>query len=151
MYQRLAILAPVALILVAATARAEKVPLSPEELRATATHIVVGEVTAISTRSETTSEWQYTHYVAEIRVTESEKGDGLKKGELVYARYWQRQWVGKDKQPPSTIGHRGLPGNGETIRVYLAKNAYDGFGNTNDGGFNVIGGNGFEKVKPAGK
>ena len=151
MLPRVPIVALVAALAATAPARAEKVPLSPAELRATATHVVVGQVTAVFTRSETTADWKYTHYIAEVRVAESEKGDGLKKGELVYARYWQRQWVGRDKQPPSTIGHRGLPNSGETIRVYLAKNAYDGFGNTNDGGFNVIGANGFENMKPAGK
>jgi hypothetical protein len=146
------LIAPLAIALATAVpARAEKVPLSPEELRSTATHVVVGQVTAIYTRNETTAEWKYTHYVAEVRVTETEKGDGLKKGDLVYARYWHRQWVSKEKQRPDTNGHRGLPDQGETIRVYMAKNAYDGFGNTNDGGFNVIGANGFEKVKATGK
>ncbi|HKB05713.1 MAG TPA: hypothetical protein VKD90_26070 [Gemmataceae bacterium] len=140
-----------AALVLAGTAHAEKVPLSPEELRKTATHVVVGQVAAVYARTETAGDWKYTHYVAEVRVAETEKGDGLKKGDLVYARYWQRQWVGRDKQPPSTIGHRGLPSNGETIRIYLARNAYDGFGNTNDGGFNVIGANGFEPHKPAGK
>jgi hypothetical protein len=135
----------------AATTRAEKVPLSPEELRKTATHVVVGQVTAVYTRTENSGNYRYTHYIAEVRVTEIEKGDGLKKGEPVYVRYWQRQWIGRDKQPPDTIGHRGLPGQGENIRVYVARNAYDGFGNTNDGGFNVIGANGFEEVKPARK
>ena len=34
--------------------------------------------------------------------------------------------------------------------MYLARNAYDGFGADNkDGGLNVIGANGFEKLKPA--
>jgi len=131
--------------------RAEKVPLSPEELRSTATHVVVGKVTAVYARTETSGDWKYTHYVAEVQIAETEKGEGLKKGDLVYARYWQRQWVSKAEQPPSTIGHRGLPGQGQMIRVYLAKNAYDGFGNTNDGGFNVIGANGFEEVKAARK
>jgi hypothetical protein len=131
--------------------RAEKVPLSPEELRKTATHVVVGQVTAVYTRGETTAEWKYTHYIAEVRITETEKGEGLKKGEPVYVRYWHRQWIGRDKQRPDTNGHRGLPNQGETIRVYMARNAYDGFGNTNDGGFNVIGANGFEPVKTAGK
>ena len=41
--------------------------------------------------------------------------------------------------------------DGATIRAYLARNACDGFGETKDGGFNVIGANGFEKVKAAGK
>jgi hypothetical protein len=137
-------------VALAGIARAEKVPLSPEELRKTATHIVVGKVTAIYTRAETNGPWQYTHYVAEIRVGETEKGDGLKKGDMVYARYWHRRWVGKDRQPPSTAGHYGVPTQGDTIRVYLARNAYDGFTFDNkDGGFNVIGANGFEPLKPA--
>ena len=130
-------------------ARAEKVPLSPEELRKTATHIVAGRVTAVYERPETAGDWQYTHYVAEVRVDECEKGDGVKKGDLVYVRYWRRGWVGKGKVPPSTAGHSGLPAGGDAVRVYLAKNAYDGFTFDNkDGGFNVIGGNGFEKLEP---
>lgn len=146
------LIAPFVIALATAVpARAEKVPLSPEELRKTATHVVVGQVTAVYTRGETSGNYRYTHYIAEVRVTEAEKGDGLKKGEPVYVRYWQRQWIGRDKQPPDTIGHRGLPSQGETIRVYMARNAYDGFGNTNDGGFNVIGANGFEEVKPTPK
>jgi hypothetical protein len=145
-------LVPLAVVITMLTAagpsRGEKVPLSPEELRATATHIVVGQVTAVYTRAETSGDWQYTHYLAEVRIAETEKGDGLKKGEPVYVRYWQRRWISRQKQPPSTIGHRGLPNQGDTIRVYVARNAYDGFGNTSDGGFNVIGANGFEAVKP---
>ncbi|HKA06287.1 MAG TPA: hypothetical protein VKD71_03455 [Gemmataceae bacterium] len=149
---RLLLVAPFVIVLATVIpARAEKVPLSPEELRSTATHVVVGKVTAVYTRTETSGDWKYTHYIAEVRIAETEKGEGLKNGDVVYARYWQRQWVSKEKQPPSTIGHRGLPGQGETIRVYMARNAYDGFGNTNDGGFNVIGANGFEEVKPARK
>jgi hypothetical protein len=145
-------LLPIALaaLLLAGSARAEKVPLSPEELRKTATHIVVGQVAAVYTRSETAGDWKYTHYVAEVRVAETEKGDGLKKGDLVYARYWHRQWVGAGKQPPSTAGHWPVPAAGETARIYLARNAYDGFTFDNkDGGFNVIGGNGVEPLKPA--
>jgi hypothetical protein len=130
--------------------RAEKIDMSPEELRKTATHVLTGRVTAVYDRTETAGDWKYTHYVAEIRVEDCEKGDGIRKGDLVYARYWRRAWVGKDLQPPSTSGHRGLPGAGEPVRVYLARNAYDGFSFDNkDGGFNVIGANGFEKWEPA--
>src|SRR5829696_7931809 len=139
-----------AALVLAGTARAEKAPLSPEELRKTATHVVVGQVAAVYTRTETAGDWRYTHYVAEVRVAETEKGDGLKKGDLVYARYWHRQWVGAGEQPPSTAGHWPVPAAGQTVRVYLARNAYDGFTFDNkDGGFNVIGGNGVEPLKPA--
>jgi len=129
--------------------RAEKIDMSPEELRKTATHVITGQVTAVYQRTETASDWKYTKYVAEVRVEKCEKGDGLKKGDLVYARYWRRAWIGKGQVPPSTSGHRGLPSDGESLRIYLAQNAYDGFGLENkDGGFNVIGANGVEKLKP---
>ena len=79
-----------------------------------------------------------------------EKGDGVEPEELVYARYWRRQWVGPGQMPTSTTGHRGLPARGDKIRVYLAQNAYDGFSrDNNDGGFNVIGANGFQVLEEA--
>jgi hypothetical protein len=144
-------LAAITLLALLAPLRAEKVPLSPEELKQTATHVVTGKVVAVYARTETAGDWKYTKYVAEVRVGECEKGDGIKKGDIVYARYWQRSWIGQGQVPPSTIGHRGLPADGDTFRVYLAKNAYDGFTQDNkDGGYNVIGANGFEKLKPAG-
>jgi hypothetical protein len=123
--------------------------MSPQELRKTATHVITGQVTAVYQRTETAGDWKNTRYVAEVRVQECEKGDGIKKGDLVYIRYWRRGWIGKGKVPPSTAGHRGLPSATEFIRVYLARNAYDGFTSSNkDGGFNVIGANGFEELKP---
>lgn len=116
-------------------------------MRKKATHVIVGKVVGVFERSETVGDWKYTRYVAEIRVDESEKGDGVDKGSLVYARYWRRRWIGQGRVPLSTSGHRGLPGEGETPRIYLARNAYDGFSRDNmDGGFNVIGANGFEKL-----
>lgn len=125
----------------------EKADLSPEMLLKTATHVVVGKVEQIWTRAESRGVWDWTHYVAEIRVQRVEKGEGLAADGLVYARYWTKKWNGFfGQQPPDTNGHRGLPAVGEQIRVYLARNAYDGFGTTSDGGFNVIGANGF--VRP---
>jgi hypothetical protein len=129
-------------------ARAEKVPLSQEGLRKTATHVITGQVTSIYQRSDKAGDWNYTKYVAELRVNECEKGDGINKGELLYVRYWTKAWIGRGEQPPDTSGHRGLPRDGQSIRVYLARNAYDGFGTSKDGGFNVIGANGFEEWTP---
>jgi hypothetical protein len=149
MRRRLSFLALAALGALAGRAPGEKVPLSPQELRDTATHVVTGKVQAVYHRTEDAGDWRYTRYVAEVRVADCEKGAGLKKGDLAYARYWQRRWVGKGKMPPSTIGHRGLPGQGDSIRVYLSRDAYDGFGDNKDGGFNVIGANGFEALKAA--
>jgi hypothetical protein len=121
----------------------EKVDMTPEQLQKTATHVVVGEVKQIWTREESDSNWKTTHYCAELAVSAVEKGEGIEPRGVVYLRYWRRQWVGSGPIPPSTNGHRGLPEAGSDVRVYLARNSYDGFGSTKDGGFNVIGANGF--------
>ena len=139
---------------------AEKIDMTQEELRRTATHIFTGRVITIHHRTEMKGSYSFTNYVAEVRVIKCEKGCGIQGivsdlprfegGELIYIRYWQRHWTGEGRHPPSTAGHRGLPIEGEVCRVYLARNAYDGFTYDNkDGGFNVIGANGFEKVKLA--
>ena len=127
-------------------ARAEKVDMSPEQLKKTATHVVTGEVVAIYERTAREGRYIVTRRVAEVRIDAVEKGEGLAKGGLVYVRYWTRKWAGRGHMPPGTTGHRGLPAEKARIRVYLAKNAYDGFGTTKDGGFNVIGANGFEAL-----
>lgn len=135
------------MVTIACDVSAEKVALPPQELRDTATHVIVGAVVQVYERKETDKGWATTFYLAEIRIKEVEKGEGIKVGELVYVRYWNRAWVGGSTQPITTSGHRGLPKNGESLRIYMARNAYDGFGTTSDGGFNVIGANGFEKLK----
>jgi len=133
--------------LLALVVRAEKANMSPDALARKATHIVVGKVNAIYTREHREGQWRYTRYVAEVAIEKVEKGDGLDAGGLVYVRYWHREWNGED-MPATTTGHRGLPEEGERLRVYLARNAYDGFSRDNtDGGFNVIGANGFERLK----
>jgi hypothetical protein len=128
------------------SARAEKVAMKPEVLGTIATHSVVGKVLAIYQRQETQGDYRITRYVAEIQVAACEKGGGLQKDDLVYARYWHRDWLGKEDMPPGTSGHRGLPAEGDTLRVYLARKAYDGFGDNLDMGFNVIGANGFQRA-----
>jgi hypothetical protein len=134
-------------VLIACGVYAEKIDWPPARLRDTATHVIVGTVATIYASRATDKEWDTTSYLAEVRIETVEKGEGIKAGDLVYVRYWHRSWVAGKIPPPATNGHRGLPKPGESLRIYLARNAYDGFGATNDGGFNVIGANGFEKLK----
>ena len=129
-------------------ARAEKELSSPEELQETATHIVVGKVLAVYARTEKAGDWEYTRRVAEVQVQKVEKGEGVKEKDLIYARYYNRKWIGKGRLPPSDLGHWPHPKAGESWRVYVAKNAYDGYMfENNDGGFNVLGVNGFEELE----
>ena len=129
------------------TAYAEKDDIPPEGLRGMASHVIVGTVKKIYTRTEQLHNWKTTYYVAEVHVDNVEKGKGLKSNELAYVRYWRRRWIGKGAPPPSTNGHRGLPSKSDNLRIYLARNRYDGFTKNNqDGGYNVIGANGFEAL-----
>jgi hypothetical protein len=93
-------------VLTTTTARAERVPLSPEELKAEATHIVTGVVKAVYSREvETTSYGKgtlETHYLLEIEVRGVEKGSGVGKGDLVYART-RRAGAPSGKEGEATI------------------------------------------------
>jgi hypothetical protein len=152
MLRILILIAAVPAIALAAPAWPLKPDLSPDRLGRMATHVVTGKVTAVYERTETVDDWNYTRYVAEVRVDGCEKGDGVKKGDIVYVRYWRRAWAGKGAPNPRavTYQYRHLPGAGEALRIYLARNSYDGFTVDNkDGGFNVIGPNGFEQLLPA--
>ena len=127
----------------AAPSAAERPDLSPETLRKAATHVVVGKVAQVWTREESKHRFDFIRYVAEIAVEEVEKGEGLAPGQLVYARYWEKSWGGGGPPPDDAYGHRGLPSPGDRVRVHLACDAHDGFEQTADHGFNVIGPNGF--------
>lgn len=128
---------------------AEKEDMTPQALRDASTHVVLGEVKAIYSRKTTEGDWRYTRYVAEVKVQKVEKGTGIAAGSLVYVRYWTRVWASRAPIPPTTAGHRDLPIEGQSLRMYLAQNANDGFTDANrDGGFNVIGANGFEVPLP---
>ena len=110
-------------------AEAKKPSQAPSELRKNATHLIVGKVIAIFGRIENEGDWKYIRYVAEIQVSVCEKGNRIDSGDLLYARYWQRQWIGQGQQPPDTSGHVGIPRAQDAVRVYLSRNADDGFSN----------------------
>jgi hypothetical protein len=128
-----------------------EVPMkSPEVLRRIATHVVVGTVRTVYSRTDVSSQWRHRKFVAEVAVEAVEKGEGIERGGLAYVRYWDQEWLGKpNEMPTGTNGHSADPKEGDRVRVYLARNAHDGFGESRDGGFNVIGPNGFERPTPA--
>ena len=56
-------------------------------------------VVGIYERTEVKGDWRYTRYVAEIRVTDTEKGEGIDESGMVYARYWKRRWIAAGHMP----------------------------------------------------
>ena len=136
----------VAALIAPLAAHAEKVDTPPAGLRKGSTNVIVGKVKAIYTRTAREGKYKVTRYVAEVEVQKDEKG-ALPKGSLAYVRYWRHSWVGPGLVPPGTAGHRGLPKEGETLRIYLVSKGYNGTGKTTDGGLDVYFANGFEQLK----
>lgn len=140
--------AAVVLVIAALAAASPDIPdKSPEMLKEAATHIAVGEVLRIYEVEEKEPKWKYTRYLAEVQVESLEKGEGASAKELIYVRWFKRRYRG-GMPPLSSNGHKGwVPEKGDRARVYLARNAHDGFTTDNsDGGFNVLVPNGFEEL-----
>lgn len=119
----------------------------PERLLAMATHVVVGDVVRVYSVSEKDDGWNVRRYVAELRVSTTEKGEALPTDEPVFVRWFTRSWR-SGPPPASSSGHHGwTPEAGDRVRVYLAQNAHDGFHHKDfDGGLNVLVPNGFEEL-----
>ena len=140
----------VLIVLTVTAIRAEPVPLPPEEQKAQATHIVTGVVKAIYSREVESTLYGKgtveTHYLLEIDVQGIEKGTGIEKGNVVYARCWRLKKHGAEGSVPGPTGHFDLPAEGEYVRAFLAKGKYSATGQV-DNGSTLVYPNGIEKVK----
>src|SRR5436190_19132244 len=105
-----------------ATGHAEIEPQSPEQLKAQASHVALGEVKMIFTDAVKDAQWLKTAGVVEIQVSKLEKGEKVDPGDAIYARFWRQEWIGKGDPPPFGSGHH-LPKKGDKVRVYLKRNA----------------------------
>jgi hypothetical protein len=137
-------------LLTATMVQAERVPLSPEEQKAESTHIVTGVVQAIYSREVETTRYGKgtleTHYLLEIEVRGVDKGSGIDKGDLVYARCWRLKKRGASGPIPGPSGHFDLPKEGDQVRAFLAKGKYGATGQA-DSGSTLVYPNGIEKLK----
>ena len=149
--QRLVLSAVVLMLtgLFATGALAAKALTSKAQLETGATHIIVGKVRSISVSKNVEPEWVTTAYAAEIVIDKIEKGEGLKVGDVVHARYLTRGWRGIGTPPPYDAGHSPKPNNNDSVRVYLVNQGYNGAGYTMDGGYDVYYKNGFEILPTA--
>jgi hypothetical protein len=119
--------------------------LTPQpQLRAAATHIIVGKIVSISDARHINGDYATTTHLAKINISEVEKGGGLSVGDVVEVRYLSRAWTGRGSPPPGDSGHSPLPKPGEKVRAYLVNNGYNGAGYTTDGHYDVYYKNGFE-------
>jgi len=132
------------------SAKAERVPLSPEDLNKESTHIITGEVKSVYSRDAESDLYGsgtiVTRFIVEIEIKSIEKGDGLKKGEMVYARCWSLKKRGSAGDRPGPSGHFGIPPEGDVVKVYLHHGSYSPTGQ-GDNGYAVVYPNGFEKLE----
>ena len=133
-----ALLAVAVLFSVSSSGFSDIPPEPPEVLTERASHILEGKVGRIYSTAEDRGDWRYQHKVAAIGIEHVKKGTGVSTGDRLYVRFWNKQWIGKGPLPPGFSGHRGIPRLGEKVRVYLT--------NGQDGGFDVLAPNGFQKV-----
>jgi len=129
------------LLVIAASALfalAEQAPMSPEARRTYATHILTGKVGQIYERRRQHGKYRYVQYVAEVTVDAVEKGEGPKRGDLVYVRYWTKAWTGPGHPSPGGGGQTDiLPKEGERLRFYIAVGKGAGRRGTTDKGYEV--------------
>jgi hypothetical protein len=131
-------------------AHAEMPYKSKAQLLEASTHVIHGTVRAIYERTAMHGDMRTTYYVAEVSIHAGAEGLELQTGELAYVRYWRRAWTGTQPAPVGGYGHKELPKVGETLRIYLRKNAKGGPLGHAAGGFDVVLPNGFERM-PEGK
>jgi len=112
--------------------------MSPEELKNESTHIVIGKVRAVYSNTEKSKDWEDTNSVAEISVVSVEKGPDINTGDVIYAHFWKKKWIGKGDPEPHSSGHGGVS-KGDFVMAYLKRK---------DGGYHVLLPNGFATLKP---
>ena len=122
--------------LTSGAARAEVPDMDPGRLRAMASHIFDGKLARIYSTVVKSADWETTYNVAEIQIARVEKG--VYAGQLVYVRFWRKQFKGKGEAPDGAYGHRQVPGVGSMVRVFVTTGE--------DGGYDVILPNGISLI-----
>jgi hypothetical protein len=128
----------VGLVLIGEVATAEVPDRSAEDMEGAASDVFIGKLRALYRSVRRAEQYEETSGLAEIVVDKVEKGDGVKPGQVVFARYWNRQWIGRGNPPPGSRGHRNPP-EGTLVRAYVTRG--------DDGTFEAMLPNGLLEIK----
>jgi hypothetical protein len=124
--------------LLAIPALAALPPRKAEDLKKTASHVVVGKVKAVySTEDKRKPDMIDRQFVIELVVSAVEKGEGPAVDKVLYAKCWR-----PEKRPAGWAGPQGqnvIPEAGNTGRAYLSQ--------AEDGSFSLLTPNGWEPQK----
>ncbi len=119
---------------------------SPEQLQRNSTVIVTGSVKCTYSSTSQDENWETTKFVAEVVIDRCEKGE-LPPRSIVYARYYQKRWIGKGIIPAGYSGISPQPQEGQSVRLHLTTEWNESLDRESDGGLNIIGPNGVEVLK----
>jgi hypothetical protein len=135
------IIAQAVLLMAASFAHAEIPNQSKEELKASASHALIGTIQRTYERAEKRGDFEYTYGVAEVAVERVDKGDDIGPNDRVFVRYWHKRWMREGNPPPDHYGHRNVPEKTDSAEIYVKGNRSTGF--------DVLSPNGFFKVTKA--
>jgi len=113
----------ISLISIPVSAWAAKAPVSAEELRKQADHIVSGKVIRVTARTEKSKverAWGIHRdrvYTITLTVETVAKGSGVNAGDDIEVRAWEP--ARRIPPLPGSQGHESIPGKGDTITVHL--------------------------------
>lgn len=114
-------------LLLAVAGQAAVAPVSDQELRAQATHIIEGEVLSVSSKTQksTVETALGMHrdrvFTIRLKVTAVAKGAGVTKGDTILIQAWQPST--RIPPLPGPQGHGPIPAKGDFITLYSAGKA----------------------------
>jgi hypothetical protein len=116
----------IATVLVARSITWAEIANKPPASLAKAKVIVIGKIKGTYKETTRSAGWEDTRGLVEIEVEKVERAEGLRTGDTIFARFWNRTWI-KNYDPPSYGSGHGLHVNGTTVRAHLehGKGAYD--------------------------
>ena len=120
------------LIVLGASSSAAVAPLSPENLRTEATHIITGRVLEVKSRTRKSKVEKAIGihrdriFTIRLRVTGVAKGKGVRKGDEIVVTAWRP--VLRIPPLPGPQGHSPVPKNGEVVTVHVASREGASFG-----------------------
>ena len=122
MFLRVPVLTVLVVLVLTPVLLAER-PSSPEVRDKEATHILVGRVKNVYERKVGTIRVT-THYLVELEIQSTERGEGFAKGDLAYIRCFQVTKRPPNDQTTGAGGHGPIPKAGQRVRAWVAKGKY---------------------------
>ena len=85
--------------------------------------VVIGQVLNIYHQDKEAKWGVITHYVLELKIEKSEKGEAVQPGQVLYAHNWQITKVTKIGEMPVPPPRPANPKKGDVVRLFLVRDS----------------------------